>query len=232
MISACQRAPFVHAGASGLNTFDTSVVVADADIQALIEPYKQKIDQEMNSVIGYTGMAMNKSRPESVLGNAMADLLVEYSNMELGKNVDLCVLNFGGLRTVLPEGDITRRKVYELMPFDNSLVVLELNQQEMMELAQHILVRGGEPIGSPHGVILNQGGFRFGSDTPINRPAYRVVTSNYLAEGGDNFAVFKRCKKREDLGVLLRDAFIIGFEKYTSPQNPLVASIENRIELK
>src|SRR5688572_22906602 len=99
----------------------------DSTINAIILPYKEKVDADMNKVIGYSEVAMPKLRdqPETLLGNFVADCAFETAQ-SLDKEVDFCVLNNGGLRSSLPMGDITIRNVYELMPFDNEIVVVSM----------------------------------------------------------------------------------------------------------
>jgi 2',3'-cyclic-nucleotide 2'-phosphodiesterase (5'-nucleotidase family) len=188
----------------------------------------------MNQPVGYCGSEMTKSRPESALGNAVVDLLINYVNTEKSIQPDLCVMNFGGLRTSLNPGIITRGKVYELMPFDNSLVLVELNSDEMDQLATHIVNRGGEPIGGTNKVSLsNLGGYsQFTIDQAINsKESYQILTSDYLANGGDGFSMFAAAGDKINLNVLIRDALIHQFQTSTSEQQPLTGHVEGRIQL-
>ncbi len=238
LLFSCHRHPFIYSQAANLNRLDTSTTAIDPKIVALIAPYKAQIDSQMNSVIGYCGLSMTKYHPESELGNAVADMVTRYTLEQFKEPVDLCVLNFGGLRTSLPKGNITKGKVFELMPFDNTLVIVQLSSLEMNALAKHIANRNGEPIGSPHGVILHgtpdSHYFQFGNeeDSILSKEYYHVLTSSYLAGGGDNFVVFKNTHRKTDTGLLIRDALLYGFDNYTSSEHPLTAKVERRIRIK
>jgi len=114
----------------------------DSLITSIINPYKIGIDSVMNEVLCFSSIEMTKGKPESLIGNFVTDLcLDQYSDI-----ADICIMNTGGLRSTLPKGEITRGKIYELMPFDNELVVLELNAEEIYQLSEYIVSRGGEPF--------------------------------------------------------------------------------------
>ena len=59
---------------------------------------------------------------------------------------DICIMNTGGLRNILPKGEITRGDIYKLMSFENELVVLELTENEFKGLLEYLVSRGGEPF--------------------------------------------------------------------------------------
>ena len=171
----------------------------DSNIIKIISPYKNKLDKEMNEVICYTKNDLIKGQPESTLGNFICDLSLEKTNGE----ANICVFNNGGLRDIISKGDITTRDIYKVMPFENELVILELNNSEYYNLLQYITERGGEPFGGTE--IIEK------KDTIIsdlnNKDKIRVLTSDYLANGGDNMSFFIN-KTHEKLGIKLRDAII------------------------
>jgi len=171
----------------------------DSNIIKMISPYKNKLDKEMNEVICYTKNDLIKGKPESTLGNFICDLSLEKTNGE----ANICVFNNGGLRDIISKGDIKTRDIYKVMPFENELVILELNNNEYYNLLQYITEREGEPFGGTN--IIEK------KDTIIsdlnNKEKIRVLTSDYLANGGDNMSFFIN-KKQKKLGIKLRDAII------------------------
>lgn len=235
IFSGCFKAPFTHVADAKLNRIDTSYHDLDASIEELISPYRDSIESEMNEVIGYSTQEYVKSRPESALGNIAADMLFSYIKNVLNEQVDLAVLNFGGLRAPIPNGPISKGKVYELMPFDNSVTILELNTEQINQLAQHIISKGGEPIGGEGTVALGNfpegPRFYFSSFDVSTKEVYRVVTSNYLADGGDNYYMFTNAINRTDTNVLLRDVFLERIKNTSSESLPLKGQVEGRIEM-
>ena len=114
----------------------------DSLAATIIAPYKLAIDSVMNEVLCVSDMEMKKGKPESLLGNFVTDLcLQQYADV-----ADICIMNNGGLRASLPKGKITRGKIYELMPFENELVVLKLSKYDFLRLLDYLVSRGGEPF--------------------------------------------------------------------------------------
>lgn len=194
-----------------------------------------QIDSQMAVVVGFTALEMDKAKPEGLLGNAVSKLLLDYAKDELGVGADLCIMNNGGLRTPLPKGAITKGKIFELMPFDNMLVVVDLPYAELPNLAKHILNKGGEPFCGFEKVQLIQEGneakFSFASDMYAKRSHIKILTSDYLANGGDGYEVLTKATQRTELNVLIRDALIFGFQTYSSESKPLEAKIEGKVIL-
>jgi len=187
----------------------------DSNIIKIISPYKNKLDKEMNEVICYTKNDLIKGKPESTLGNFICDLSLEKTNGE----ANICIFNTGGLRDIISKGDITTRDIYKVMPFENELVILELNNIEYYNLLQYITKREGEPFGGTN--IIEK------KDTIIsdlnNKEKIRVLTSDYLANGGDNMSFFIN-KKQKKLGIKLRDAII----EYCKNIDTLDVRLDNR----
>ena len=113
---------------------------ADSSALAIIAPYQKGIEAEMNEVLTFSKISLTKKGTESLLGNFVTDLCLNYADAHM------CVMNNGGLRTTIDKGPISRGKLYELMPFDNELVVLELNKEDYLGLLEYICKRGGEPF--------------------------------------------------------------------------------------
>jgi 2',3'-cyclic-nucleotide 2'-phosphodiesterase (5'-nucleotidase family) len=162
----------------------------------------------MNEVLTYSKIRLTKKGTESLLGNFVTDLCLNYSDAHL------CVMNNGGLRTSIDIGPISRGKIYELMPFDNELVVLELNKKDYLGLLNYICIRGGEPF-SGINITMNKEGNVINNSWPVNfenNEKVKVLTSDYLANGGDKMSFFQN-KKKYKLGIKLRDAIIDHCEK-------------------
>ena len=199
------------------------------------QPYKAKLDSTMNEVIGQSQIAMEKGQPESVLGNFVADLCYE-SAVNLFKNyskqpVDFCVLNNGGLRSSLPAGSITRRNVYELMPFDNELVVVTLSPDSVKSLLNYIAEKGGVPVANLQMRIKDKkpGDVMIGGKPYDPTKSYNVATSDYLSNGGDNMIMFSGAMQTESLGIKIRDAIINYISDSGKKQMVLKPATDGRI---
>lgn len=203
----------------------------------LIAPYKQQLDAEMNEVlvISFEEFPKEKDKAQTKLGNLVADLSFEIAQKIYADTIDFCLLNFGGLRTSLPKGEITRGKVFELMPFENELVVVTIDMQNFHNLVGYINKIGGQPISGD--LKLNFKGSlsnitRSKNTVRKTRTTVKVLTSDYLANGGDNMKFFLNPIKTEKVGIKLRDAII----KYCIEQNKegkqLVGKLDDRIVIE
>jgi len=214
-----------------------STSISKSSIDSFIQPYKTVLDSEMNEVLVMSAEEFPKERgkPETKLGNLVVDLCHNYMGHKLSNNgkiekPEMCILNFGGLRTSLPKGDITRGKIYELMPFENELVLVTINPEKFSDLVEYLKKVGGQPISGAS--------FVFDEDSTQvlieneNKPEpnfYKVLTSDYLANGGDNMKFFLDPVKIEYSGVKIRDA-IIEYCIYTNDKGEqLHSNLDGRI---
>ena len=194
----------------------------DSTILAIINPYQVKIEDQMNEVLTYTKHDLEKGKPQSTIGNFVTDLCLNYADAHI------CVMNNGGLRTTISKGEITRGKLYELMPFENELVVLELNKDDYIGLLNYIGSRGGEPF-SGITIAINKDGKILSYSWPVNfekGEKVRVLTSDYLANGGDEMSFFHE-KEQQKVGLKLRDAII----DYCSKTDTIDVQLDNRIKI-
>jgi 2',3'-cyclic-nucleotide 2'-phosphodiesterase (5'-nucleotidase family) len=207
----------------------SSEIADDPEISALLAPYMNRMRSRMNQVIAWSTKPMIKGNPESTLGNLSADIVRFRAVRELRVPVHIGVVNNGGLRIPLPEGNITIGHIYELMPFENTITVLRLSGSQVKEMADQIALGGGQPVsgirfriqdGRATDILVNY--------EPLNEERdYLVATNNYMADGGENIAALWKPIERIDTGVLIRDAMI----EYIRMQRHLDYGLEQRIRI-
>lgn len=228
---ACQPTTYLANIEENSPQVDTTMAV-DTSIENLIAPYKKQLEATMNIKIGETAQTLPSDRPESLLGNFIADALHVQSEAYFGKSIDLTYTNKSGLRIpALNKGDITNGNIFELMPFDNMMVVLLLDYETLMQLIEHFVKKGGEPVshhfrmvikdGKPTNITLN------GKPLDKNK-TYKVATTDYLANGGDRLD-FLKDKKRANLQVTYRDAVIEYIKAETAKGNIIDAKLDGRV---
>ena len=174
--------------------YDVKSLDVDSNMYYTILPYKSKLDAQMNAVLCYSKQEMKKTKPESMLGNWTSEVCLEMAQDVYKDNIDLSFFNNGGLRSPLPKGNITKRDLFKLMPFENELVVLELNKTEMLDLKAYFNFTKGQPVA-------------FADDFTLNDSLFLVLTTDYLANGGDKMKFFKD-KTQHKVGIKMRDALI------------------------
>lgn len=211
----------------------TTVPAADPQIEALIAPYKSKLDAEMNTVLGVTARTLEKGKPESPLGNWMSDLFYEQMSEYTKGNIDFASMNYGGIRIpTLQAGEVTRGKIFELMPFDNMLVVVHADAATVQQFADKIAKDGGIPVSKQLRFEIKSGkaeNITVNGQPLQNGKTYKIGVSDYVANGGDDCTFFVD-KKRDDLGVLMRDAIIEYVKKQTAQGKKLDAEKDGRIK--
>lgn len=215
----------------------------DSSLVKIYEPYKKELDKSMKEVLNTSLKEMSTGSPEGKLGNFVADLSLKIGNemykKSTGNTADFCLLNNGGLRTFLPQGEITRGKIYELMPFENELVVITLSPEKANDLfgyiAKKTVNRGtrkqGVPVSGNVKVLLN-GKFPkdiYINDEPFVGKEYKVITSDYLANGGDYMSFFLNPIKYEKVGIKLRDAIMQHVIDEGKADRPIDSKLDKRI---
>jgi len=217
--------------ANRIDVSEKNNLVPDEAINTLIAPYKVELDKVMNEVIGETAIDLKKERPESTLGNWMAGAIHRKAEEKLGESIDFAIQNYGGIRIpIIKKGAITRGKIYELMPFDNKILVLYLDKSEVEELVQHIVNGRGWPVSN--GIKINkltEEDIRVTiKDKRLEEgKIYKVALPDYIANGGSR-SYFLKDKKRKDLQYFIRDALIQDVIDFTAKNEAINSPIDGR----
>ncbi|TCK64714.1 5'-nucleotidase-like protein [Winogradskyella wandonensis] len=198
-------------------------IKADNTVDAFIKPYRDKVNKDLDSTLAFAVDTYSKTDGElnTAIGNFMADALYEMTNpvfkSRTGKDIDLVLLNHGGIRSIISKGNITSRTAYEVMPFDNTVVVTTLKGEQIKELLTYLASRKrAHPIAGLQ-VILNADGsinraLIKGSEIDYNK-TYYVATSDYLYNGGDRMSFLKSKDSLYDLDYKIRNLLIDYFKK-------------------
>ena len=174
-------------------------------IDSLVFPYREGLKDEMNEVIGYCPQDLEKARPCSPLNNWAADALyLEYREKLAPNSNCLVLLNVGGLRSRFNKGPLTVGDIYSFMPFDNNVVVVRMPMSSLSDIENYLVASGGEPIANARLI----GGKLIFDQQDAKAEEFIVLTSDYLANGGDKMTFFEKSIEKIDLGDLLRDVFL------------------------
>jgi 2',3'-cyclic-nucleotide 2'-phosphodiesterase (5'-nucleotidase family) len=200
-----------------------SSISSSLKIDELIQPYKDSLDKEMNQVIGFSKDNFEIQRPSSSLMNWCADAIFanQTKNVKLAQPI-FCLLNTGGLRSTIGKGTVSFTDIYKLMPFDNTIVWVELPISSIAEIEKYLSQSGGEPIANAkleNGKLLINGGNE-------KMTHFWVLTSDYLMNGGDKMSFFEQRTNAIMNGKLLRNAFI----EEVKSQDTLIFNNELRIK--
>jgi len=206
-------------------------ILADTGYIRFLQPYKKQVDEKMNLVIGRSAQTMRGHAPESLLSNFSADVYRKAASDFLKSEVDIAIVNLGGLRTIVPEGDITVRKVFELMPFENELVILYLKGDKLNALCQYFASMGGEGVSGLRFKIENNKAveIRIGGKPLDANKLYSIATNDYLAGGNDKMVALALYEKRTNTGIKVRNMLIDYIKSETAKGNEIRAELDGRI---
>jgi 2',3'-cyclic-nucleotide 2'-phosphodiesterase (5'-nucleotidase family) len=180
-------------------------------IDSIVNPYKSGLQNEMNRIIAQSEVDFIKARPNGNLGFLVCDVLMEEMSSFTDQSIPvICMLNHGGLRSTLNQGNITVGDIYKLMPFDNTLVFVKLSASKIFEIQHYLYQSGGEPIS---GFYLENDLIYNSNKKPWIEQEFYVLTSDYLLNGGDKMNFFSNHLELIETNKLLRDILIQGIEK-------------------
>jgi 2',3'-cyclic-nucleotide 2'-phosphodiesterase (5'-nucleotidase family) len=206
---------------------------ANAEMTALVDSFKTKMNAEMDERIGTAAQTLKKGLPQSLLSNFTADVMLESGENLWGK-VDFSLMNMGGLRTSIIEGVVTITNMYEVYPFNNRLVLLELPGTEVKDLFDSIAHYGGEGLSKSIELVIKDkkvNALKIGGKPFDEQKTYRIVTIDYLAEGNDRMKALAKATKYTDSSILLRDVMINYIKKLTDNKKEINASLDDRIKM-
>lgn len=207
----------------------------DSSAYNIIAPYKTVIDSQLNIVIGYSTVMMEKAKPEGLLNNFITDLSLKecrkYYKPDDNKNIDMCLLNYGGLRAPLPKGNITKKNIFEIMPFENEFYIAKLNGEDCSDMFNYIAKTHGQPI-SGFTMEIND---TIACNININNKAfcvdstYKILTSDYLINGGDRMLFFSKAVDIDTLNVKIRDVIMNYIIDESKNSKKISSKLDNRI---
>lgn len=202
-------------------------------IDPVFSPYKQKINQTMNTVIAQSDMSMTAHRPQSVLSNFVADVLYD-ATLHYDPLIDFSVMNIGGIRAGMPKGNVTIGNMFEISPFENIITIVELKGSDVTELFRNIASCGGEGISHHVRIEITKNGklvsAQVGGKDIVPDRIYKIATIDYLAEGNDKLIALRNAtNKTYPEGTLLRDLLIEHMKKMTSEGKRISSKIDERL---
>jgi len=201
------------------NTSITADLEEDETINALIAPYKRELQETMDKTISYTPIDLPKDGFNSPLANLNCDMVLEESNLIYEKKhhqkIDICVLNWGGIRRSFTAGDLTVKNVFELMPFENEVVVITLSGKQILELVKYMSESSfGHPLSGIQFVSNDESSILIDGEKFDPNKNYTVVTNDFLQKGGDQMNFFENPVSAENLGIKQRDLIMNYFGKH------------------
>lgn len=199
----------------------------DAATKSIYEKYLKQVEPILSEKIGQTTVNIDHNK-DTKAPTLMGEWVSEI--MKQATKADISIQNGGGLRIGLEKGDLTVGKMYELMPFDNTLYTGKLTGAQVKVAIENGInndkISFGQVAGvyvvydlsRPFGDRVVKMTLENGQPLDMNK-VYTVVSNDFMFDGGDNYTVLKEAKDKKDTGVPVRDSIIeyVKAQKVVSP---------------
>ncbi len=194
-------------------------VPPDPEVAAIVDRWADEVEEALGEVIGYTADGIPVGWE---MYNLVTDAWLWYV-----PEADLAISNLGGFREDIPPGEITLADVVAVLPFENTLIEVELTGEEVVE---NLRCCGGavagmrvEGVGDDLTVVLDDG-------SPIDPEAvYRVLVNSYMYQGGDDYLFSQQDPDAYDTGIHWREPVIEWIRaQETGPDRPLEGLIDGQ----
>ena len=203
----------------------------DSAMVSLMQPYKDSVERGMNRVIGEAAITLEKDQPAGTLNNFMADAMYVMAKQKYGVPIDAAFVNYGGIRiTQLAAGPVTTGKIFEVMPFDNLLILQQVKGSVLQQFLDLTAAWGGWPVAGMTMQIQNKKAVNVkigGQPLDLNK-TYTIANSDYVANGGDNAAMLKSIPQQSN-GYLMRDAIFDYIKMLQAQGKNISVNEDNRV---
>jgi len=225
VLSACNNKHLKHSVAEG---YGKQIPISDTllstpEFDDYIAPHKSHVEKQLSEILSYNKNTMYKSDGDlnSAIGNMMADYVFEETNALLqkrsGQQLDMVLLNYGGIRAGMTEGAVTLQTAFEIMPFENEIVVLELSFEQMQQMLVYLQkAKTAHPVS---GVTIEFDknyqlqNFLIQGEKLHPERTYFIATSDYLRDGGDGMNFFEGALQEITMDYKIRNLLIDHFRK-------------------
>lgn len=200
-----------------------------------IAPYQESLVNKMNVRLATAPEALVKGKPQSTLGNFVADAYKQIGEKLTGKKIDFAITNLGGLRAEIDAGNVTLGTMYNIFPFENKIVVLGLKGSDLKQLIES---NAGRKLDATAGAVITlemDGDRCIASDILIGgKPidpdkVYYVSTLDFLAEGNSGMTALTHAVETITPGTLARDAMIEYVKDLDAAGQTVSAALDGRV---
>lgn len=219
--------------ATELDTTFVDEIQPDTEVQAIVDGYQAQLGAELGQTVGAATTSIQRSASravESEMGNFVADSMRTHL-----EGVDFAITNAGGLRSDIDAGPITLAEVYGVLPFNNTLVTMNLTGEQVRQVleegansqygtAQVSGLKWAYDAAAPFGARVTS--VTLPNGTPLDPAAtYRIATNNFMATGGDEFTTLTQGTNTVDTGINLVDTVV----RYLETNSPVDPQVEGRL---
>ncbi len=192
-----------------------STIYSDTIFEKEIAPYRDSLLVQMNQIIGFSDSLYRATKPSCALSNWVADAMYDTVFSLSLKNTDIpkpdfAIVNIKGLRSGINAGPIYIKNLFELMPFENQIVMVSLTGNQIVDLFRFMGSENGDGLSNASFTYLNGQltDSKIGKDDIDLSQTYHVIAPDYLANGGDYYSILTQTTKKYETGLKTRDVLI------------------------
>lgn len=211
-----------------------TTIVKHPQSEKFIQPYRDSMQKFMSVVIGESESTLTTAAPQGTLGNFVCDLVLEdipqMSDYRfLQSEIHFVLFNTRGFRAPIPKGEITVSTIYQVMPFENEIVLVHMPASSSNQVLQTLVEKGGHPVSKNINLVADQkkGELLLVNNKRINDD-YWIITTDYLATGGDDLHFFQSALEIIPTNIKLRDAILQHIKRLQQLDRKINAIIDER----
>lgn len=224
IVVSCKSKSYFSQAIEGEEVQVTKEIEEDEVIKDYLSPFRYHLNKYLDNVLSHNKNTMVKDiktlengEMNMPIGNFFADAICEQADDQFykkkKKHVDFAMFNWGGIRCELAEGNVTTRMTYQMMPFENQLVVAEVTGSQLYDMAKYLFDNKlPHPISGQVQLTMNQRGevvsFLINKKPVLRKKRYFVCTFDYLYNGGDRMYFFKDSLSVTNISYNAREALI------------------------
>lgn len=206
LIQACSLFRSVHE-----EEFEIHYPNPDPEIEWMIREYREGIQLRLGERVAIVEDTLAFTKPEGSLGNMVADALRYRAALELGRFVHLGVTDDSRFTTQFVPGLLTRESIYEFIPYEGHLVILELKGDRVVELLHQVAALEGAPVSGARFTIdqdKRARGILINSTVVDPAGTYLVATTSRDAESVYPFPALSAAVGRTDTDISIRTLYL------------------------
>lgn len=217
------------------STWDSKI---DPMLQQYVDIKHQQLEDMINIVIGHSERTLTSFVPESPLSNFLTTMLLErgpqYVDDPLFAQCDMSLLNFGGIRSQIPAGDVRVADIFDVSPFENTLVFLQVKGSELRKALMRFTDKKNEPMA---GIVMTYRNGRpvkilVGKEPLDDNRLYTMVTLDFIAKGGDGILEGIQFEKSVFVNMIFREFLIEEIKEMTSEGKSIDGRLEGRVVIE
>ena len=237
---ATQPATSANVQARVTETAVDASIPDDPPVDKMLAVYSPKV-RELDTVIGKLKGELRKGGTGAgSLGNFVTDGMRAQAAEKTGKPIALALMNAGGMRrSTIGEGELRARDVFELLPFENALVTIDLTGEQLLKVMQTIVAKHEAQSGTrlvyktnadkSSDLVSAKIRDSTGERDIDPHATYTIVTIDYLYRvGGSTYGVLQEGKNMKELGITLRDAIMSYVRSETAAGRDIKPNLDGR----